>query len=78
MSKILFHPQLTAAQAMDIAAGQGGRLVWRGNRQQLEQAQREIDRCGEAVTAGDYTAALGCIRSAGGALFCGSVLEVQP
>lgn len=39
MGKILFHPQITAAEAMTIASNQGGRLVYRGNRQRIAQAK---------------------------------------
>lgn len=78
MSKILFHPQITAAEAQRIAAGQGGRLVYRGNPQRLRQAMAQTDRSIAAIDAGDFDGALVSIRSARQALFGGSVSEVQP
>lgn len=78
MNKILFHPQIGAAEAQRIAAGQGGRLVYRCNRQHILMAQGEVDRSVAAIDAGDFDAALASLRTAHQALFGGSVMEVQP
>lgn len=75
MNKILFHPQIGAAEAQRIAAGQGGRLVYRCNRQHILQAKDEVDRSAAAIDAGDFTGALASLRTARQALFTPQVAK---
>lgn len=60
MSKILFHPQLKAIDAVRIAKEQGCRLVWR---QRLRKAQYHADAAHVAILNGQHEKALQHIRN---------------
>lgn len=64
MSNLLFHPQITGAEALRIAAGQGGTLVWRQGRVRLVKCLHHAEAANEAAQAGQYEAALGHIAAA--------------
>lgn len=64
---ILFHPQITAAEAKGIAAGQGGRAVW--SRGRIVLAMQHNDQAAAEIEAGDYDAALGSLRAAHEVMF---------
>lgn len=68
MSKILFHPEITAAEALRIAQAQGGRLVWRGVRERITTAQRDVERAAIAAQSQHYLPALDHIRAADSAI----------
>lgn len=64
MSNLLFHPQVTGAEALRIAAGQGGTLVWRQGRVRLVKCRYHAEAANEAALSGQYEAALGHIAAA--------------
>jgi hypothetical protein len=68
---ILFHPQITAAEAKSIATGQGGRAVW--SRGRIRMAMWHSDQADAAIEAENYPAALSHLRAAHEAVFGGEV-----
>ncbi len=70
MGKILFHPQISAAEAASIAASQGGRLTYRIGSARIRQARYHPDLSAGGIDSENYGAALIQLRAAH-TLLCG-------
>lgn len=72
-AQILFHPNITAGEAVRIAREHGGRMMWLNARLCIIRAQILADAADAAVRRGHYETALQKIRAADH-----QIAEVQP